>query len=159
MVIGSCITTMPTDMRVRYISIFRMTWPKRFVLISLLIYLATVSAFLLTGGNSPDLPLLSVIQAGHFRRTDSIFLLLFALSQMLYLSTVLYFAVQIFCDSFNISQKKLQIMPFALILISFSGISFFNSGGQKLLSALSKGLWTITFLVPLIFSLFKEKKS
>lgn len=127
------------------------------LLISFIIYLVAVSAFLLIGGKSPDLPLLSVIQSGHFRRTDSAFLLLFALARMLYLSTVLYFSVRIFCESLNITKKNLLVIPFALILISFSGISFFNSGGQMLLSFFSKWLWAIPFLIPIILTVIKEK--
>ena len=126
--------------------------------ISFFLYAAVISAFLLIGGKSPDLPLFSVIQSGHLRRTDSAFLLLFALSQMLYLSTVLYFSVRIFSESVCLTQKSLLTIPFALILISFSGVSFFTAGGQKILSALSKFMWAVTFFIPIILPVFKEKR-
>ena len=128
------------------------------LLISLLLYLVTISAFLLIGGKTPDLPLLSVIQSGSFRRTDSVFLLLYSISGMLYLSSVLYFAVHIFADSFSICEKKALTVPFGLILTAFSGISFFNRNGQIFLSALSRWLWLIPFVLPLIFRFFKERR-
>lgn len=120
--------------------------------ISLVLYLVTVSAFVLTDGKTLDLPLFSVIQSGPFRRTDSAFLLLFSLSGMLYLSSLLYFSVHIFADTLKISDKKFLFMPFGLILISFSGISFFNQSGQKLLSFFSRLMWIVPFLLPLIFT-------
>lgn len=124
--------------------------------ISLVLYLLAVSAFLLIGGKTPDLPMFSVIRSGLLKSLDSVFLILYTISSMLYLSAVLFFSTKIFADSFEIKQAKNLIIPFGLILISFSSISFFSSYGQKFLSALSRFLWAIPFLLPF---LFKEKRS
>lgn len=128
------------------------------LIISLAIYIVTICSFLLIGGKTSDLPLLSVIQSGAFRRTDSIFLLLYSLSGMLYLSTLLYFAIHIFCFAFKINEKKALLLPFALILISFSSINFFNSNGKEFLSLFSRWLWIFPVALPLIFTFFKEKQ-
>ena len=125
--------------------------------VSLFFFVLLIGAYLLIDGKTQNLPIFSVIRASALSRTDSLFLLLYALSGMLYLSAVLYFCAYIFGKTFGLATFKPLILPFALILISFSEITFLNPEGQIFLRYTSYFLWILPFLIPLIITWIKPK--
>lgn len=119
--------------------------------ISLFLYLVVIFAYLLVGANSKNLPLLYVIQSGLLSKSDSLFLIIYAISGFLYLSSIVHFSAMFFCSAYEIKDSKAVVYPVSLIIISLSGITFFNPKAQLFLKGLSSFLWVIPFLLPIIF--------
>lgn len=119
--------------------------------ISLILYLGVIFSYIAIGEYGTALPIFSIIQNGIFGRGDSGLILLFTISNMLYLSAMLYFATEIFTETFSIQQNRNLNCAFLLFVTGLSGISFFSPEGQQILRLASFILWAVAFLIPLVF--------
>ena len=128
------------------------------LLFSSVIFVFVIGCYLLAGGDAKDLPLLYVIRSGFLGKSDSMFLILYAVSGFLYLGSILTFASLAFCKAFKINDQKNITLPLSLIIISLSGITFFSPEGKLFLKIFSSVLWAFPFLIPVIFIIFKRER-
>ncbi len=126
--------------------------------ISAFIFIFVIGCYLLVGGNTKSLPLLYVIRAGFLGKSDSLFLILYAISGFLFLSSILNFSFVSFCEAFKIKEEKNVLYPLSLILISLSGITFFSPEGKSFLKIFSSILWAFPILIPVLFIIFKRER-
>ncbi len=126
--------------------------------LSAIIFIFVIGCYLLAGGNAKDLPLLYVIRSGFLGKSDSLFLILYAVSGFLFLSSILNFSCISFCKAFKIKEEKSILYPISLILISLSGITFFSPEGKEFLKIFSSLLWAFPFLFPVLFIIFKKER-
>lgn len=126
--------------------------------VSAVIFIFVIGCYLLAGGNTKDLPLLYVIRSGFLGKSDSLFLILYAVSGFLFLSSILNFSCISFCEAFKIKEEKNVLYPISLILISLSGITFFSPDGKLFLKFFSSILWTFPFIFPVLFVMFKKER-
>lgn len=137
-------------------TIYAIAKPSLFI--SCLIYLIVIGTTLLMGNFKFTPAVFSITQNGFFGRNDGIFLLLCALSGMLYLSTLLYFTVDIFRKTFGTDKDAPLLIPFTLLIVTFSEITFLNPEGQNFLKQAGIFLWLFPFIAPLLLMLLPKKK-
>ncbi len=126
--------------------------------ISALLYLFVIGATLLTDTSRTLPAVFTVMQTGLFGRSDGLFLILYTLSGLLYLSSMLFFATRMFQKAFLTPHWKPLCTPLALLCIAFSEITFLNPEGQAFLKHAGLFLWLIPFLIPLILMMLPKKK-
>ena len=109
----------------------------------------------------PIFQIVRLIQVGDiFQRADSLFLMIFALSGLLYLSAVLLLLCRVFARTFRLPYKQPLTVPFGLLIISLSVITFI-ADSDAILTVLYRFLWILPFPTALIlrqFALRKERK-
>ena len=128
------------------------------LLISCTLYVLVIASFILLGTKASPLPVFTIIHSSLFSRADIIFIIPYAISGMLYLSSLLYFSTSILSSVFDIGLKQKLVFPLGLIIISLSSISFFSETGRNFLNLVSKGLWSVPFVLPLFFIFKKENR-
>ena len=126
--------------------------------ISCIIYLVVIGTVLLMENFGYTPAVFSIMRNGFSGRTDGVFLFLCALSGMLYLSALLYFTVDIFHNTFGTDKNAPLLIPFTLLIITFSEITFLNPEGQNFLKQAGIFLWLFPFIVPLLLMLLPQKK-
>lgn len=103
------------------------------------------------------------IQFGRFfQRTESIFLIIWVIASVVYVTTFFYMGISVFCRTFNISNHRPLIFPFlflvAMVTLLPGNLSETVENGTKLQRIYSLGLAYFLPCLALIFSLILNKK-
>lgn len=147
--IGPFIKTNKNFKAVAYISLGISTF---LLLISVVVFIAVIP---INSGLELFLPLFQLARLINFgtflQRIESIFLLIWATSAVMYLSTILFFTIYIFKKTFKLEHHTPLILPFSVIIFSLSILQ------PNLVTAIeletkyySKFGWSITLALPLL---------
>jgi spore germination protein (amino acid permease) len=109
----------------------------------------------------PVFQLARLINYGRFfQRLESVFVISFAMSAMLYLGAILFFTVQVFKKTFRLEYHRPLILPFAVILF---GLAFLPSNLMTAVDLQTKTYmtfaWGITFVLPIILLLLARLRT
>jgi spore germination protein (amino acid permease) len=123
-----------------------------FLFISALVYLAVVDYPVTIESFLPIHRLATLINIGRFfQRIESIFVLIWALAGLLYISTAFFFAVYIFKKTFKLEYYRPLILPFAVLVFNLSFLP------PNLMTAVvletkyfRTWAWVATFLMPIV---------
>ncbi len=126
--------------------------------ISCLLYLLIIGSVLLLGNSHTAGHAFSLLQTGFSGRNDGIFLLIYTLSGMLYLASMLFFSAEMFQKAFPLPTKNVLFLPLTLLIVLYSEITFLNQEGQAFLKNAGLMLWLMPFSVPFLFLLFAKNK-
>ena len=126
--------------------------------ISCLLYLLIIGSVLLLGNSHTGGHAFSLLQTGFSGRNDGIFLIIYTLSGILYLASMLFFAAEMFRKAVPVPARNVLFLPLTLLIVLYSEITFLSQEGQAFLKNAGLLLWLMPFIVPLLFLLFAKSK-
>lgn len=131
-----------------------------YFLVSILVFIAVIPVSTGIELFIPVFQLARLVNYGMFlQRIESLFMLSWATSALMYLSAILFFLVYIFQKTFKLMYYKPLILPFAVIIFSLSILP------SNLMTAIALETkyysafgWIVTLLIPLLLLLISSAK-
>lgn len=105
----------------------------------------------------PFFRLIKQIEFGNFlQRFDSVFLILYCISALLYLSSMLFFLTHITAKLFEIKKMNELIIPVGLIIASAATVNILEEYMFNILENTNYVLWIIAFVLPPMIIITKK---
>ena len=127
-------------------------------MITFIFYAAVISAYTITGSGSftpdaypPVFGIIRLIKIGTFmERPDSVFLIFYSLSALLYLSAALFFTSGIFAKANSISHRREVVGPIGIIIFGASVINVISENIYSFSQSIGMFLWIIPLVLPFV---------
>ncbi len=127
-------------------------------LITFVFYAAVIAVYTVTGSGSftpdaypPVFGVIRLIKIGTFmERPDSVFLIFYSLSALLYLSASLFFTSRIFAKANGIKHQKEITVPIGIIIYSVGVINIISENIYSVSQSVGMFMWAVPLILPFI---------